>query len=73
MFHHSIFSEIRSARLCFIAGFVGLHLLLKAIFFSPGFLSHVADPVYDLTGGFVTHSATAGLIEITILFVFLLL
>jgi membrane protease YdiL (CAAX protease family) len=56
-----------------VLAFVAFHIALKAVFFSAGFLGYVADPVYDLTRGLVTHSATAGLIEIVVLLSFLLL
>lgn len=72
MSQKTIFSEVRTAHLSTVAVFLGLHVALKAVFFSSDFLDLVADPIYDLTHGVFTHSASAGFVEIVFLGSFLL-
>jgi membrane protease YdiL (CAAX protease family) len=67
----SLFSEVRRVPPIAIAAFIVLHLVLKAGIFGTFFLENVADPVYAITRGVVTHSATAGILQTAILLVFL--
>jgi hypothetical protein len=63
MYPTTIFSGVKHVRGHALIAFVVLHVALKATFFSKIFMDSIADPVYLLTNGLMTHSASAGIIQ----------
>ena len=57
-----VFGRTKPTSILALASFVGVHILLKALFFSQLFLERVADPVYDATDGMIAHSTSASIV-----------
>jgi len=66
MYSAPIFRDVRRTSIGMFVGIVAVHAVLKVVFFHKLFLEMVADPLYDATRGYLSHSATAGIIEICV-------